>query len=159
MCAQPCSGGNRLLIGNSSWGARYLACYADAAVSYERLQLSCNRRHTKIIGFHPIFARYFSGPTFANRCKLKRLRRAKKSDQARAGYVRRIGVEQALNRKTSVTVFKFPVASFSEIATGAEKQFSVSSTYRESRVIVTVTTIPDGSANCAVSCSGRDCQP
>ncbi|CAM9172572.1 unnamed protein product, partial [Laminaria digitata] len=95
-------------------------------------------------------------------CKKKRIRKAKKSDKARASYVQLSGVARAAtNREFPATVFKFPVTSSSESATGIEqqRQFSVSSSYRRSRVIVTVKTKTNDSSSCAVSCSGRDCQP
>ena len=113
---------------------------------------------------HCPFRTLFFGLFFlSHRCKLSRYRRISKAKQAGAGYVRRTinSVEQAYNRKTSATVFKFPAttSSLPGSATGeVELQLSASSSYRESRLTVTVKTKLNDPASCAVSCSGRGCQ-
>lgn len=117
---------------------------------------------TATLFFHSIFAHYFlfSDVFFPLRCTTKRTRRTKRSNQAIAGVVQPGSVAKAGSKTFRATVFKFPVTSVSENATGVvEGQFSVSSTTRQRRVVVTVKTKTGDSASCTVSCSGRQCQP
>lgn len=107
-------------------------------------------------------AQLFSRTTFApyyfsrTRCKKRRVRKARKSDRARAGKVRLSRVARAASREHPASVFKLPVTRFAESAPGVEQQFSVSSNTRQCRVVVTVKATD--SENCAVSCSDEQCQ-